>query len=305
MSCPNCSGHRLARVRDDLTFMPPVHEGSRFGPRSEQARKIVAAFSDLPVGEFFDVEAFLRYRTEVHCPRAAAPKRPGQDEIPEEVLEARWREMLLVFLHTRLLPFGAAVASDHGKSQRFAFALTPLAPYLFGTTNEWPGSDTEVGEKLVLVQPNFEIVFPSAAPGIESRLVAFADRAADKERTLLRITRSSVSRGANAGLDADAMIAALTESSLNPIPRNVEREIRGWSAATLALEVEEVTIVRCRDADSALRLVSEAGGGARLLGTTVVELPSGKKLTDVVRKLRAHGLFLTMPEERSRPRSRR
>lgn len=291
--------------RNELTFLSPLQVDVRIGSRSEKAQHVVAAFADLPVGEFFDVGKFLKHRTEVRCPRVSTPKRSGQHELDPELLEAHWSDMLLAFLHTRLLPFGAAVASDHGEGRRPAFALTPLAAYLFGTTEEWPGSSAGAEEKLVIVQPNFDIVFPSAAPGIESQLVAFADRRGDQERTILRITRSSVSRAANAGLDADAMITALTEASLNPIPRNVEREIRGWAAATLALAVEEVTIVRCGDADAALRLVAEAGGGARLIGTTVVELPSGKKLTELVRKLRAQGVFLTTPSERPRPRSRR
>lgn len=292
----------FAPGRDDLIFLGSFHLTGGFLDPILATEHAVAAFADLPVGQFFDLEEFLRYRSEVLNPLPAKQMGARDAEVSIEEREGLWRETLIMFLHTRLLPFGAAVASDHGPDRRTAFALTSRAAYLFGSTNAWPKTDERHEGKNVVVQPNFEIVFPTPAPGIEARLVAFAERLPARAGTTLRITRASVCAAANAGLDAEGMLQALAEFSLNPIPPNVERELRGWAASSTALEIEEVSIVRCADHDTALRLITAAGNGARLLGETVVELPAGSKLTALLRKVRDAGFFLA---PRASPRKMR
>ncbi len=290
----------IGPLSGDLTFLPPFYGIERNLHSSEIAGHVVAAFEDLPVGEFFDVEAFLRHRSEARNPLPAALARSRERTYAIEELEDSWRARLFLFLHVRLVPLGAAVAGEHGRDGRLAFALTPRAAYLFGATDVWPAAEASGESARVLIQPNFEIVFPLPAPGIESRLVAFAERLPERFGTKLRLTRASVSAAANAGLGADSMLQTLRDVSLNPIPRNVEHELREWAASTATLVIEEVSIVRCSDSDMALRLLTAAGSDARLLGESIVELPTGGKLTALVRKLRAKGLFLA-----SRPRARK
>lgn len=258
--------------------------------RDRTRSALIEAFEDLESGVFVDLGTFVRHRAEARNPIHGTTSY-GQ-RVGDATAEAVWSEALVLFLHMRLVPFGAAEIAEHGAPPRAAFALTRRAPYLFRATDAWPVAANASGTPRVVVQPNFEIVVSGTAPGIEARIAAFAERSHATGRTTFRLTRDSVSVAVSAGVDVDGMLATLAEVSLSPIPRNVEREVRGWAHESRTLTIEPVQIVRCPDEDTALRVIAAMGGTARLLAPTVVELTRADRLSALVRKARSAGLHL-------------
>jgi hypothetical protein len=83
----------------------------------------------------------------------------------------------------------------------------------------------------LVVQPNFEIVFLSPSAAAEAVLGRFCERVGREVGVLFRLTRQSLLRAAAAGLETEQVLATLTQGSRNPLPPNVEHEIRGWMGA--------------------------------------------------------------------------
>jgi len=80
----------------------------------------------------------------------------------------------------------------------------------------------------IIVQPTFEVTFLSPSPGAEAEIARFAQRVGHDVGVLFRITKASVRRAAACGLDASAVLGPLRRRVKNPIPPNVEHEIRDW-----------------------------------------------------------------------------
>ncbi len=82
----------------------------------------------------------------------------------------------------------------------------------------------------LIVQPNFEIVFLAPSPAAEAELGRFCERIGREIGVLFRISRQSLQRAGTAGMGAEEVIALLTRRSRNPLPANVQHEIRGWGS---------------------------------------------------------------------------
>jgi len=293
--------------RSDLL---PLLGGYSLGFESEETLRAHArsAFESLEPGRFVDLGEFLHHRAEVCNPLTDRKKQrrreqDGQSRSVEE-LELFWQQALLATLFDRLVPYGAATAGEHGPDRRPCFRMNPSAAYLFGSTNDWMFVDVEEGAR-VIVQPNFEIVFVRPAPALEAQVLAFAVRAGVGTTARYRITCDSVYSAAAAGLKAEDILRTLSEISLNALPSNVVSEVRTWAARSMNLECEQTHVVRCPDAETALRVLSAAGRCARLLGDSVVEIVDQDEVAAVLRKLRKDGLFVNPPARMGTKRRRR
>jgi hypothetical protein len=119
---------------------------------------------------------------------------------------------------------------------RPGFRMTDAGRQLLGIPREGLSSVADAGRpqaEPLVVQPNFEIVFLSPAPGVEAVLGRFCERIGRDVGVLFRISRQSLQRAEAAGFDAEEVIGLLTRSSRSPLPSNVVHEIRGWMAPGL------------------------------------------------------------------------
>ena len=81
------------------------------------------------------------------------------------------------------------------------------------------------------MQPNFDIVFTGAAPGIESEFAHFAERVGHDVGTLFRITRHAVLAALDSGIEADEILKRLSDNTAKPLPANVASQIRDWAGS--------------------------------------------------------------------------
>ena len=127
----------------------------------------------------------------------ALPQSPaaGSGMATEEAMEELWKSFLALFLGCCLLALGGAEA---------------------GVTQDGrPGFRMRDGGRVLLGLPRD----------------ALPDRDEEEAGVLFRLTRQSLLRAAAAGLETEQVLATLTQGSRNPVPPNVEHEIRGWMAA--------------------------------------------------------------------------
>jgi len=228
-------GERPSRLFDLLEEDWASHEESQ----AEIMPWIRTAFSFVPSTTFVRFADFAEYQAAIGSPLAAASiagspadqhGSPAQGFSSEEAMEELWKSFLGIFLGRCLLSLGGAEAGI-GSDGRPGFRMTDVGRRLLGIPRDGlsPGGEPgrPVGEPLV-VQPNYEIVFLSPAPGVEAELGRFCERIGRDVGVLFRISRQSLQKAGAAGIDAERVITLLTRSSRSPLPSNVVHEIRGW-----------------------------------------------------------------------------
>jgi hypothetical protein len=218
------------------------------GGREEIRPWLVQAFSCVPVTTFIRFGDFAEYQAAIGSPLAAVPTIAGLGSAgsaagapavasglaPEEALEELWKSFLGVFLGRCILGLGGAEAgiTPDGKP---GFRMTGAGRALLGLPHDGfaePDPAAANSVATLIVQPNFEIVFLAPSPGFEAILGRFCERIGREVGVLYRLTRESLQRAATAGIDAEAVLRALSGGSRSPIPSNVEHEIRGWMEIT-------------------------------------------------------------------------
>lgn len=207
----------------------------------------------------------------------------------QESFERKWAGLLMEFFRLRLLPLGAAEAG-YTPERALCIRLTRLGKYLLGTEEEfhWSGDQGS----LVIVQPNFEVVFLGPSPMAEAEISRFAERKGKQMGVMFTITKKSVINGAAAGLSAKTMVETLQRVCGKEVPANVSREIEGWAATCRRVDMGPATLIRCPDAETAMRIQAAAPDAINPLSDTVLELNGRIKPLDMARKLRAMGIFL-------------
>jgi len=255
-----------------------------------------AAFLSLPADGMVPVEGFVRHHAELHNPflgtdAAYVRARTGYSAPrTREGWESIWSQMLEVFLRLRLVPLGGARLGL--TEDEVAFSLTDAGRYLLGGTDEFRFSAEPDGE--VVVQPDFEVVFLSAAPRIESELARLAERTGTGHvGALFRITRASVLRAAESGITAEKMLKTLGGASRAPVPANVARQVRDWFGGTRRVRIRPAVLVECPDSETAARVAALAGPQASAVTRTLLRLDGdAKSVGALVKKLRAKGIFV-------------
>jgi hypothetical protein len=203
---------------------------------------IEQAFSFVPVTTFIRFSDFAEYQAAIGSPLAAASvahaSAGGSSDDPsaaagafptEEAMEELWKSFLGIFLGRCLLALGGAEAglTVDGKP---SFRMTDAGRLLLGMPRDGL-PDREEDESVagvLVVQPNFEVVFLSPSPGAEAVLARFCERVGREVGVLFRITRSSLRRAVTAGMGPDQVLDVLARGSRSPLPSNVAHEVRGW-----------------------------------------------------------------------------
>jgi hypothetical protein len=146
----------------------------------------------------------------------------------------------------------------------------------------------------VLVQPDFEIVFFSAAPRVEAELARLAERTgAGHVGALFRITRASVLRAAESGITSEQMLKTLGGVSRAPVPANVARQVKDWFGGTRRVRIRPAVLVECPDTETAARVTALGGLQVSAVTRTILRLDGDQKSVGVlVKKLRAKGIFV-------------
>jgi len=141
-----------------------------------------------------------------------------------------------------------------------AFRIFPGAPLLMSKT---PTQDTETPWSRLIVQPNFELV--ALAPVSELLLVMldrFAEQVSLEHIAQYRLTKASVARAIQRGLNAETIKSVLERAAGGEMPQNVAyslvewerqtRRIEIWPGATL-LEVDDASLLDTLFADPPIR----------------------------------------------------
>jgi hypothetical protein len=198
---------------------------------------LVQAFQSSPRSSFIRFQDFARYQTAIANPLIPLRERgggtalwTGLSSVPsDELLEDLWQSFLHAYLSFGLIAFGGAEAGTSPEG-RPCFRLTRAGRSLLEIEDR-PGEEDPAAPSAredIVVQPTFEVAFLSASPEAEAEIARFSERTGREVGALFRITKGKVLRAAAAGLTAERMIGSLARFSKNPIPPNVDHEIRGW-----------------------------------------------------------------------------
>lgn len=149
---------------------------------------------------------------------------------------------------------------------------------------------TVVGD--IIVQPNFEIVFTAANPSAEGELMRYAERTGHGLGigTLFRITRASVLLALNSGMEADQILESLQRLASKKLPANVVAQIRDWGKSFRRVAVKNISIIRCPDADTALRVHALFPKKTEYITDTILQINSQKDLAPIKKKLHQNGI---------------
>jgi hypothetical protein len=259
---------------------------------------LVEALSSLEGERFLDWEEWLEGHARSGNPFLAAPELMretgsfvpfGSVHVSEERLEEYWSRFLLHIAAQVLVPLGGfEVGID--EADRVALRLTEIGAWILGRRDDLPIATTEPGAASILVQPNFDIVFLSPAPGEEAAIAAFAERRGRSVGTLFSITRASCLAAASVGMRAEEAVATLERASKKGLPKNVVSEMRGWFAQARVVEMRKAEIIVCPDEETAAKVVAIGGTRVRRLSELVVEVLRGRP--QLVRAMREKGVFV-------------
>lgn len=248
---------------------------------------------------FVRYEDFIRYESREHNPLRGLSNAKLRDlrgkhyysnwRWTQEEREEYYADCLNALLAYRLIWLGG-VTIGMDDDRQLLFRLEGPGRYLLGLVDDFDYGTEQTGQ--IVVQPNFEITFLSPTPTAESTIGRFAERVGNGVGVLFKITRESIYKAAASGMEADQALETLRKVSSQPLPGNVEREIKGWFGRCHHLPTRSALLVTCPDKQTAARLLSAAGEDATRLTDTVVELPRGKKKTKLQHQLRKEGLFV-------------
>jgi hypothetical protein len=210
---------------------------------------------------------------------------------PEDV-EREWQRDLTDFAKQILVPYGGVSIGLLAEDTAPCIALTSVGRYLVGQADDFDYEHEQREEGQVVVQPNFEIAFLSPAPLAEATLARFAERLGAGLGSLFRLTKSAIFAAADAGMTCDRLLDTLRELSTKELPQNVVREIEDWFGQCRKVKVQTTALIRCPDADTAVRVMAAGGKQTELLTDTIVAVPNAKAKTDVLKKLKKAGIFV-------------
>ncbi len=280
---------------------------------------IAGAFGELAVDSYYALDKFLVFNSESVNPLPELLRESPNRETPrfsyagfnfnEDVMERIWADTLLKIFWRALGPFAGVSVAANADGHTPEFAMTSAGRYLMGLADDFelesavPGTPADV----LVVQPNFEVVFLAPSPGLEAACARFCERAGKGRNIgiLFNITRKSIHAAAGTGLTAEEVIGTLSKAASRAsgtkreLPRNVEHEINAWFAQCRHVAVRHATLIECPDAETAAKVARGWSGKSVLIGSTIVELSSAVKKTEIARKLRAMGVFVRSAETRT------
>lgn len=141
--------------------------------------------------------------------------------------------------------------------------VTPLGRALVGL-GPWP---EEKFEDKIYVEPNFEVMVPCGIhPAILWDIDFLADLVRADQMMIFKLSRSSVYRAVQHGIDPASMVRFLQSRAGSPLPQNVAYSIAHWAGAYGRVELIDALIIKCDSPELADELAV-----SRKLGPYVIE----------------------------------
>ncbi len=278
-----------------LSPIPLIIENSDFIPD----QFLVDAFSAIEAEDGYDFDDFINFHAKQNNPLLKIAEEKSRRCITigfdhrirsDQELEFIWAEYLKSFMITRLFALGALSfgSTDNGQ---LAFSLNQPALFLFEQTDEFKYSDAN-NDKVVIVQPDFEVIFLAPSPAIESKFNPFAQRIGSGLGVLFKITKQSILHAASIEMTAEDVLEVINSSSLQPAPDNVRTEITNWFGQCRYFEARETYLVKCPDLSTARRILEVAGREVTPISDTVFELKDIRRKITFLKLLKENGIFL-------------
>jgi hypothetical protein len=141
-----------------------------------------------------------------------------------------WRTRIL-----KMLMHLGTVRIGTDENRREWFQITQLGQQLL-TPDALPVSPDQMREKqrILIVQPNFEIVVTTDQVTITAQLAMFTELRQAGVVRVYRMTEDSVRKGIQAGKSVSAWLEFLHNYAQNPVPGNVERTLEEWERSYTA-----------------------------------------------------------------------
>jgi len=107
-----------------------------------------------------------------------------------------------------------------------------------------PPPSTERSNRMLVVQPSFEVILLQFHPPSLYRLLPFTEVKLVEQASRLTLTQNSVLRGLGADMSVDDMIIILNTSSKKAVPQNVIRTMQDWAKTYKGAETAEVLQIK-------------------------------------------------------------
>jgi Helicase conserved C-terminal domain len=191
----------------------------------------------------------------------------------DDSLEVTTRTFLQRHIKQRLIPLGCVKVGVDAAGQ-ICIARHPRYDVYFGKAAMTPAfvQDGEQTAKVV-VQPDFSIVVIGMNPAPAAELAPFCERVkghAGQGSVTLRISRESVIKAVEHGMESGEILKRLEKHASNPLPKNVVHEVTMWSSWVREVDVRKMIVITCPDEDTTDRVMTALRKKGERLGTTAV-----------------------------------
>ncbi|MDH7570058.1 MAG: helicase-associated domain-containing protein, partial [Armatimonadota bacterium] len=162
---------------------------------------------------------------------------------------------------------------------------------LLGTGPEPPPVD----DRILVVQPNFDVVAMEFVPEVLDELGQFAVPVSYDRVASFRIERRQVNLALTGGWNSEGLLSFLRAHARRPIPQNVEQSLRDWGSAIRRARFVRALVVQAEDPTVLEELAAARALGEHVHGLTqgaVLLLDEEADIAAIARALRAEGVVL-------------
>lgn len=239
--------------QEDRKWSEPATYGTIYWWNSDLTgarKRLVAHLSDLPVGEWISIDAFLR---RVHMSEPFIIW--SQDELVKRFglralqgFRSHWFDIegriIADMLKTVLLWLGAVDIGRDKQRRTVSFRVTEEGKHLFDPAR---ATDTAQRTRTLLVQPNFEVLVlqPESLP--LWNLIRISELVRHDRVSAYLLTKESVLRGVEAGLSAEAIQRFLHSNTDKALPQNVTHTIADWGRSVKRAQIRRATLIEVDD----------------------------------------------------------
>ncbi|NOQ22065.1 MAG: hypothetical protein GQ565_05370 [Candidatus Aegiribacteria sp.] len=206
----------------------------------------------------------------------------SDDEVVEE-----WVSSLKQFFFNVLMPLGciSCMVSEEG---RIAVRLTEAGRFLTGLRDDFNMVSDEKAD--IVIQPDFSVVFMSPSPGAEAVIAPLAERTGRGAGEIFRINAEKVIKAAVSGITSERILSDLENLSDRKLPENVRHQIEEWCGRCRRIQKKSVVLIRCPDAETALRVKSAGKSKVEQLTDTILAVSDRRNMKTLTRILREEGI---------------
>jgi len=236
-------------------FEPLVYVGGYWwsGNVTAGRKKVVEKLASLEAGCWYSALSLMRhfeqadpylFRSKADTLRYIGYRNLGrfQEEWPQ-----REGRVILKIVETGLHWLGLVDVGYDDEGQFVAFRVKPEAHELLATNGDGKLPKTDSMRKMLLLQPNFEVLVFHPESGSLWRLLKFADLTRHDMVSAYTITKESVVRAVENGTSVSEILKFLAEQSQREVPQNVARSIEDWGRSIKRVRLTDATILEVDD----------------------------------------------------------